>query len=169
MLIPSALGQPDIDQPQDKIIAVTNKPKETVVNSSIQPEIKPSEQPIIVAETGSKIEWMTAAGIPESDWYYVDCVINGCDGISPEGGWGGTEKWNTTGSGAYGLCQSLPAEKMASEGADYMTNPVTQLKWCSKHAQGYGNWKAAWEFRRCIGNCYSNAANRYVSKDHTWW
>ena len=32
-------------------------------------------------------------------------------------------------SGAYGIPQSLPASKMASAGADYRTNPVTQIKW----------------------------------------
>lgn len=41
--------------------------------------------------------------------------------------------WNHTAmnpySGAYGLPQSLPAEKMASHGSDYRTNPETQLRW----------------------------------------
>lgn len=32
-------------------------------------------------------------------------------------------------SGAYGIPQSLPAEKMATAGADYLTNPVTQIEW----------------------------------------
>lgn len=33
------------------------------------------------------------------------------------------------GSGAYGLPQALPGDKMASAGADWQTNPVTQLRW----------------------------------------
>jgi TolA-binding protein len=119
--------------------------------------------------TGDKADWMAAAGIPESDWQYVDCVINGCEGVSAEGGWGGTTRWNTTGSGAYGLCQSLPAAKMASAGDDYMTNPVTQLRWCHSYAQSYGSWQAAWDFRKCIGRCYSSRTGGYVNKDHTWW
>lgn len=32
-------------------------------------------------------------------------------------------------SGAYGIPQALPASKMASAGADYMTNPATQIRW----------------------------------------
>lgn len=32
-------------------------------------------------------------------------------------------------SGAYGIPQSLPAEKMASAGDDYLTNPETQINW----------------------------------------
>lgn len=32
-------------------------------------------------------------------------------------------------SGAYGIPQSLPGSKMASAGADWQTNPATQIKW----------------------------------------
>ena len=32
-------------------------------------------------------------------------------------------------SGAYGLVQALPGSKMASAGADWQTNPATQIKW----------------------------------------
>jgi hypothetical protein len=40
-----------------------------------------------------------------------------------------TTAGNTAGSGAYGIPQSLPASKMSSFGADYLTNPETQIKW----------------------------------------
>lgn len=89
---------------------------------------------------GSHIDWMTQAGIAEGDFGYVDYIVN------HEGGWGGTMIWNHGGSGAYGLCQALPASKMASAGADYMTNPITQLRWCSGYAQGrYGGWAGAYQ------------------------
>lgn len=32
-------------------------------------------------------------------------------------------------SGAYGLGQAYPADKMAVYGSDYLTNPYTQLRW----------------------------------------
>ena len=32
-------------------------------------------------------------------------------------------------SGAYGIPQSLPAAKMAAAGADWQTNPATQIRW----------------------------------------
>ena len=40
-------------------------------------------------------------------------------------------RWNATNksSGAYGIPQALPASKMASAGADWRTNPETQVKW----------------------------------------
>lgn len=43
-------------------------------------------------------------------------------------------------SGAYGIPQSLPGSKMASEGADWMTNPETQINWGLKYIKGrYGS------------------------------
>lgn len=112
---------------------------------------------------------MNAAGIAPADWYYVDCVIAGCDGIPAEGGWDGTTTWNYSGSGAYGLPQALPAEKMASAGDDWATNPVTQLKWAHGYAQSYGGWPQAWEFRKCTGYCYSPRTKTTPFKDHPWW
>jgi hypothetical protein len=47
--------------------------------------------------------------------------------------WTKESDWTTTAtnasSGAYGIVQSLPAEKMASAGADYRTNYRTQINW----------------------------------------
>ncbi|MET1063780.1 MAG: hypothetical protein ABWX85_02300 [Arthrobacter sp.] len=47
--------------------------------------------------------------------------------------WTKESDWKTTAtnasSGAYGVVQSLPAEKMASAGADYRTNFRTQINW----------------------------------------
>jgi len=47
--------------------------------------------------------------------------------------WTKESDWKTTAtnasSGAYGIVQSLPAEKMASAGSDYLTNFRTQINW----------------------------------------
>ena len=96
---------------------------------------------------GSHTDWMAAAGIAESDYGYVDFIV------SHESGWAAT-KSNYAGSGAYGLCQALPASKMSSAGSDYMTNPITQLRWCNGYAVGrYGSWAGAYDF--------------WIS--HKWW
>lgn len=43
-------------------------------------------------------------------------------------------------SGAYGLGQALPANKMKSAGDDWKTNPVTQLQWVADYIKSrYGN------------------------------
>jgi hypothetical protein len=46
--------------------------------------------------------------------------------------WNGESGWRVDAynpSGAYGIPQALPGSKMASAGADWQTNPVTQVKW----------------------------------------
>lgn len=47
--------------------------------------------------------------------------------------WRGESNWDHTAtnpsSGAYGIPQSLPASKMASAGADWESNPLTQIRW----------------------------------------
>lgn len=89
--------------------------------------------------SGSKADWMRAAGISDSDFGYVDYII------SHESGWN-YHAVNRS-SGAYGLPQSLPAGKLASAGADWRDNPVTQLRWANNYAVGrYGSWEAAYYF-----------------------
>lgn len=44
-----------------------------------------------------------------------------------ESGW--NHKAANPSSGAYGIPQSLPGSKMASAGADWRSNPATQIKW----------------------------------------
>ncbi len=52
-------------------------------------------------------------------------------------------------SGAYGIPQSLPAEKMASAGADWRTNPATQIEWGLDYIAGsYGSPCSAWAFKQ---------------------
>ncbi|MCX4747015.1 lytic transglycosylase domain-containing protein [Kitasatospora sp. NBC_01287] len=58
--------------------------------------------------------------------------------------------WNYTAmnpSGAYGLVQALPGSKMASAGADWRTNPATQIKWGLGYMNDrYGSPCGAWSF-----------------------
>lgn len=57
-------------------------------------------------------------------------------------------------SGAYGIPQSLPGNKMAEFGADWETNPVTQIRWMTKYVNNrYGGWQQALDFWWCTGTC----------------
>lgn len=48
-------------------------------------------------------------------------------------------------SGATGIPQSLPGEKMASAGPDWKTNPQTQIRWGASYIKGrYGDPLGAW-------------------------
>jgi hypothetical protein len=50
-------------------------------------------------------------------------------------------------SGAYGIPQALPADKMASAGPDWQTDPTTQIKWGLGYIQArYNNPCEAWSF-----------------------
>ena len=63
--------------------------------------------------------------------------------------WERESNWNPNAhnknSGAHGICQALPASKMASEGSDYMTNYKTQIRWGLKYITNrYGTPSNAW-------------------------
>lgn len=67
-------------------------------------------------------------------------------------------------SGAYGIPQALPGTKMASAGADWETNPVTQIRWMAGYVKNrYGGWQQALDFWHCIGNC------RGINKRSFWY
>lgn len=101
--------------------------------------VSPASSAPAFTPSGSKADWMRAAGISDSDFGYVDYII------SHESGWN-YHAVNRS-SGAYGLPQSLPAGKLASAGADWRDNPVTQLRWANNYAVGrYGSWEAAYHF-----------------------
>lgn len=98
--------------------------------------------------TGSHKHWMKQAGIPRSWYEDLNWIIN------HESGW----RVNATnpGSGAYGIPQSLPGNKMASAGKDWRTNPITQLKWMYSYVKGrYGNASNAKHFWQ-THNWYAN-------------
>lgn len=98
--------------------------------------------------TGSHKHWMEQAGIPKSWYEDLNWIIN------HESGW----RVNATnpGSGAYGIPQSLPGNKMASAGKDWRTNPITQLKWMHSYVKGrYGNASNAKHFWQ-THNWYAN-------------
>lgn len=64
-----------------------------------------------------------------------------------ESGW--SVSANNPASGAFGIPQSLPASKMASAGADYLTNAATQIKWGLGYIkERYGSPAAADAFQR---------------------
>ncbi|WP_369369766.1 ubiquitin-like domain-containing protein [Promicromonospora sp. Populi] len=55
-------------------------------------------------------------------------------------------------SGAYGVPQALPGSKMASAGADWATNPATQIEWGLGYiADRYGSPCGAWSHSESVG------------------
>jgi len=87
----------------------------------------------VVAPSGSCATWIAEAGITDvADAMIVINRESGCrvNAANP--------------SGAYGIPQALPGSKMASAGADWQTNPVTQLIWMQGYViSRYGSWAGA--------------------------
>ena len=70
--------------------------------------------------------------------------------------WNRESQWNpyaeNASSGAYGIPQSLPGSKMASAGADWRTNPITQINWGIGYIKGrYGTPCSAWAHSNAVG------------------
>jgi hypothetical protein len=70
--------------------------------------------------------------------------------------WNKESHWNVyannVGSGAYGIPQALPGSKMASAGADWATNPATQITWGLGYIAGrYGTPCGAWSSSQSRG------------------
>jgi uncharacterized protein YabE (DUF348 family) len=114
---------------------------------------------LLVNYSSDKAAIMTAAGIAPEDQGYAAYIINNENAAWCAIRWQGTpgcwaeyaEKFpGAEGSSqvGYGLCQATPGNKMATAGADWRTNVVTQMKWCHGYAIGrYGSWEKAYNFK----------------------
>ena len=77
---------------------------------------------------------------------YFSCLNNIW---SRESGWSYTAE---NASGAFGIPQALPGSKMSTAGADWATDPATQIKWGLGYIQQrYGDPCKAWAFWEANG------------------
>ena len=113
---------------------------------------------IILSEgySAQRVAIMNAAGISSSDQGYAAYIIDHENATWCPTRWQGQngcpetyvalhpEDYNT----GYGMCQATPGNKMASAGADWKTNPITQMRWCADYAiSRYGSWLSAYNFK----------------------
>ncbi|MCU1438069.1 MAG: hypothetical protein JWP66_1156 [Naasia sp.] len=129
-------------------------------NFSVTEKPKPPPPPVVAPSTGGSGGggggWAPPAAVPDpgtaqaiaadmvaargwgSDQF--DCLVALW---KKESGWR-VNAYNAS-SGAYGIPQSLPGNKMASAGADWETNPATQISWGLGYITGrYGSPCGAW-------------------------
>lgn len=109
------------------------------LQNQLQAKLDAKKQATAVASsivvTGSRTDWLIAAGIPSSDWGYVDYII------SHESGW--NPNATNVSSGAHGLPQALPYSKTGCG----WTDAVCQLQWADRYANGrYGSWAQAYNY-----------------------
>lgn len=88
--------------------------------------------------------------------YASDLVGGGEQWGCLEALWQRESGWNhlaeNRSSGAYGIPQALPGSKMASAGADWATNPITQVNWGVSYINGrYGTPCDAWAHSEAKG------------------
>jgi hypothetical protein len=86
---------------------------------------------------------LASFGFATSQWGCLDDLWN------RESGW----VYNAeNASGAYGIPQALPGSKMASAGADWLTDPTTQIKWGLGYIKSvYGTPCGAWDHEEADG------------------
>ena len=104
-----------------------------------------SSFPVQSSYTVAQIQSMAASMVPSGQF---QCFSNIVDHES---------SWNyravNASSGAYGLFQALPGSKMSSVGADWQTNPATQIKWGLNYMNvRYGSPCDAWAYWQAHGN-----------------
>lgn len=110
---------------------VTREPVPEVVRVGAKPSVAPGQETCAA--------WAREAGVGEEDIEAAMYIIyheSGCrvDAANP--------------SGAYGIPQALPGSKMQSAGADWETNPITQIRWMISYVNGrYGGWQQALQFK----------------------
>lgn len=105
--------------------------------TAVAPVQKKAVVPTVIPKSvsGNKADWMTAAGIPQNMWPYVDSIV------TRESGWN-PNAVNKNG-GACGLGQQLPCGKWAGAWND----PVAALKAMTIYVNSrYGGWAGAVAF-----------------------
>ncbi|MCP2297526.1 hypothetical protein SAMN04244553_3342 [Nocardia amikacinitolerans] len=126
-LAPAATAAPQADPARD---ARGNQSATPAVSAGVD---------LIMASARLGMKTLALTIVPIHQFPSFDAII------TRESGWN-VFAVNPT-SGAYGLGQALPPEKMATHGLDWPFNPATQLRWTYDYMVArYGSPDAAWAF-----------------------
>lgn len=113
-----------VDEPVDEVVAVGALSVPKTSNSGANRALGQQLAASLYGWSGGEWECLNALFTKESNWRHTA---------------------QNSSSGAYGIPQSLPGSKMASVGADWRTNPATQIEWGLKYIKGrYGTPCGAW-------------------------
>ena len=119
------------------------KVKEEVVKKPVKRVVAEGAKKSIPPEWETCAGWARQAGVSEKDLEYALQLIYRESGCRVDA--------SNAYSGAYGIPQSLPGDKMASAGADWRTNPVTQIRWMSGYVSRWGGWAGALQHQLTYG------------------
>ncbi len=116
----------------------------TVVSEEVTHEPVPEirivgARPSIAPEQATCAAWAREAGVSDADLEIALTLIYHESGCRVDA--------RNAYSGAYGIPQSLPGNKMAAFGDDWETNPVTQIRWMIHYVTNrYGGWHQAMDW-----------------------
>nr|WP_240642347.1 lytic transglycosylase domain-containing protein [Microbacterium sulfonylureivorans] len=132
----------------DYSVYVKPKPKPVVVEASGSSSSSGWAPPFVTPDPGTAqaiaYDMVKARGWGDDEFSCLVALWN------KESGWR-VNAYNA-GSGAYGIPQALPGSKMGSAGADWETNPATQISWGLGYIGGrYGTPCGAWGHSQSVG------------------
>lgn len=108
-----------------------------------KPKPKPKPKPIVYPNTVAGARAYVRSRIGTRQYNCIDLL------------WTRESKWNPRAgkpSGAYGIPQAFPGSKMASFGSNWLTSPITQVKWGIWYVNTrYGSACTAWSFWQAHG------------------
>jgi hypothetical protein len=155
----------DTGPTQTLVVASGDSSSVTRDGFEVEAAPEPEPEPVVEAASASSTGVLAApvAGTPDPG----SAQAIAADMVAARG-WGGGEfnclvslwnkesGWNVyaanRSSGAYGIPQALPGSKMASAGADWQTNPATQISWGLGYISGrYGTPCGAWAHSQSVG------------------
>lgn len=155
-LLPASAAAPNLPTPGTEIQTLTTSDSEVqnlpndLPTGELLPEPEPEPEPVNrftappnlpppepgTAQAYAK-DYLSQFGHGESEFSCLVALWN------RESGWN-YQAMNTS-SGAYGIPQALPGNKMASAGDDWETNPETQIRWGIGYINArYGTPCGAW-------------------------
>jgi len=149
----SNVARPLVSRDQDdQAQAVSRSDRRDTVDPAKEAALTPSEGPAVSrTEDVSDDDPREIARALLAEFGYTSDQFDCLDSLyMSESGW--RVDADNPSSSAYGIPQALPGEKMASAGADWATNPVTQIRWGLGYIQDrYGSPCGAWSFKQGAG------------------
>ncbi|PZF15726.1 lytic transglycosylase domain-containing protein [Curtobacterium sp. MCPF17_011] len=138
-------------KPQTPAAPTTAPAVQSVAASAVAPKpaATPAPVPVVPTPTPGSAQAIAADMVAARGWSSDDfgCLVSL---------WDRESGWRTTAAnpnGAYGIPQAYPGSKMASAGADWQTNPATQITWGLDYIAGrYGTPCGAWAHSEAVGS-----------------
>lgn len=162
--MPHSVVSSHSNEPLQTILVSADAKALEVTRDSFTVELIPPPEPVIVPEVPTPAVTRSVpaiTGTPTSAQEYAhtqviqrgwsendySCLVNL---------WQRESNWNASAmnksSGAYGIPQSLPGSKMASAGADWESNPNTQVNWGLTYiSDRYSTPCDAWSHSESVG------------------